>query len=203
MSYLDQFVSALRFYFDLNPDEDVRPDFNRLQRHFQQARSANPASSHAITKAFLARLADRFVDGYPGDIAHACHAASAGFLASWGASRPPGLPGTLSITVGSVRFKGRHVFQTTRNAIAQLIDAGRAPGADLPVHVWLTLDDMTVIDLSIVATLIKYGELSAGAPPVLFWRDDAPGDFVFEPLLVDNLFFQRIDSGAFTAPVRR
>lgn len=108
--------------------------------------------------------------------------------------------GTLSLTVGSVRFKGEPVFETTRAAIAGLIAAGGAPAIDLPVHVWLTLDDLTVIDLSIVPTLVKYGSLPADTPPVLFWREDAAGDFAFEPLLVDNLFFERIDSGSFTAP---
>ena len=61
------------------------------------------------------------------------------------------------------------------------------------------MDDLTVIDLSIVPTLVKYGHLPADTSPVLFWRENAAGDFSFEPLLVDNLFFERIDSGSLTA----
>lgn len=202
MPYLDQFIAALRFYFDLNPDEHALPDFDRLKQHFLQNQSPQCAPAIASTKAFLARLAAGFVEHYPGDIAHACHAASAGFLRSWEASRPAGLPGTVALTVGSVRFKGESMFDTTRSAIAELIQAGRAPETDLPVHVWLTLDDLTVIDLTIVPTLIKYGQLPTSTPPVLFWREDAAGDFDFEPLLVDNLFFERIDSGAFTVSRR-
>jgi hypothetical protein len=200
MSYLDQFVSALRFYFELNPAEPAPCDFDDLRQHFLHQQSSAQAPSMANTRKFLTLLAERFVEGYPGDIAHACHAASAGFLHSWNASRLPGLPGTLSLTVGSVYFKGEPVFETTRAAIAGLIAAGRAPAIDLPVHVWLTLDDLTVIDLSIVPTLVKYGRLPADTPPVLFWRENAAGAFVFDPLLVDNLFFERIDSGSFTAP---
>lgn len=198
MSYLDQFVSALRFYFELNPAEAAPRDFEGLRQHFLHQQSPAQVPSMANTRKFLSLLAERFVEGYPGDIAHACHAASAGFLYSWNASRLPELPGTLSLTVGSVRFKGKPVFETTRAAIAGLIAAGRAPAIDLPVHVWLTLDDLTVIDLSIVPTLITYGHLPANTPPVLFWCEDAADDFAFEPLLVDNLFFQRIDSGSFT-----
>lgn len=198
MSYLDQFVSALRFYFELNPAEAAPRDVEGLRQHFLRQQSPSQVPSMAITKKYLAMLAAAFVEGYPGDIAHACHAASAGFLRSWNASRPPGLPGTLSLTVGSVRFKGEPVFETTRAAIAGVIAAGPAPATDLPVHVWLTLDDLTVIDLSIVPTLTGHGLLPAGTPPVLFWREEDAGDFSFEPLLVDNLFFERIDSGLYT-----
>lgn len=197
MSYLDQFISALRFYVELNPAEPAPCDFNDLRQYFLHQQSPAQVPSMANTRKFLTLLAERFVEGYPGDIAHACHAASAGFLHSWHASR---LPGTLSLTVGSVHFKGEPVFETTRVAIAELIAAGRAPKVDLPVHVWLTLDDLTVIDLSIVPTLVKCGHLPADTPPVLFWRENAAGDFSFKPLLVDNLFFERIDSGLFTTP---
>lgn len=34
MSYLDQFVSALRFYVELNPAESVPCDFEDLRQHF-------------------------------------------------------------------------------------------------------------------------------------------------------------------------
>ncbi|UVW30726.1 hypothetical protein [Massilia sp. H6] len=32
--------------------------------------------------------------------------------------------------------------------------------------------------------------------------EEAASDFEFEPVLVDNLFFERIDTGAFTAQLR-
>lgn len=200
MSYLEQFLSSLRFYVELNPAEAAPRNFDGLRQHFLHRQSPAQVQSMTDTRKFLTWLAEHFVEGYPGDLAHACHAASAGFLHSWNASRRPGLAGTLSVTVGSVRYKGTPVFETTRAAIAGLIAAGRAPAIDLPVHVWLTLDDLTVIDLSIVPTLVKYGHLPADTPPVLFWREDAAGDFAFEPLLVDNQFFERVDSGKFMVP---
>ncbi|WP_312165390.1 hypothetical protein [Massilia timonae] len=202
MAYLDQFISALRFYFDLYPTEASRPDFGRLQQHFQQNQSPLLAPLYEGTRAFTAHLAEQFVAGYPGEIAHACHAASAGFLKSWELSRPDGLPASLAMTVGSVRFKGQPVFETNRTAVASLVHAGRDPGTDLPVHVWLTLDDLTVVDLTIVPTLVRQGQLPSGTAPVLYWRHDTASDYEFEPVLVDNLFFERIDSGTFTAPKR-
>jgi len=29
--------------------------------------------------------------------------------------------------------------------------------------------------------------------PILVWREDVPSDFDFEPILVDNNFFYRVD----------
>jgi hypothetical protein len=195
MAYLDQFVSALKFYFDLHLEEQARPDFTALARFLEHSRHDRSALGGA--RSLLKRFPDYFVLRYPGELAHACHAASAGFLMNWQASAPEDVPVTLSLTVGSVSYKGRPLFQTSRSAVADLVRAGPAPGVDLPVHAWLTLDDMTVIDLSIVSTLIKRGELAGSVDPVLFWHEDEPGEFVFEPVLVDNLFFERVDSGAY------
>ena len=194
MAYFDQFISALHYYFELNPSETA-PDFDRLRQHFIRSQSPLLAPSFDETKQFTAWIADRFVGRYPGELAHACHAASAGFMKSWELSRPVDLHGTLAITIGSVRFRGRPVFETTRDEVAKLVHAGRQSGNDVPVHVWLTLDDLTVIDLTLISTLIMSGDLPADAPPVLFWREDCPSEFSFEPVLVDNLFFERIDTG--------
>lgn len=198
MTYIDHFVAALQFYFELNPSEKSGPDFDRLRQSFLQNQLPPVAPAFRNTKRFAAHLADEIVRTFPGDLAHSCHAASSGFLQSWYASQPPEIIGTFAITIGSVRFQGHPVFEATRSSVAEVINCGHQPNTTLPVHVWLTLDDLTVLDLTIVSTLIASGDLPANASRILFWREDQPSEFSFEPILVDNLFFERVDSGEYS-----
>jgi hypothetical protein len=73
---------------------------------------------------------------------------------------------------------------------------GRELAARIQGHAWLTLDDMTVVDLTVLPTLTrwkKYPEPSAKQSPVLIWREGQSSDFLYEPLLADNGFVPAID----------
>lgn len=86
------------------------------------------------------------------------------------------------------------IYQASRDSIGDLIRTGPRDGEDLPVHVWLTLGDMTVLDLTILASLRQQGRDDGGQDGILVWKASDPGDFLFEPLLLDNLFATRVDN---------
>jgi len=77
---------------------------------------------------------------------------------------------------------------------------GPRDGEDLPVHVWLTVEDMTVLDLTILASLRHRGQYEGHSEGMLVWKANDPGDFLFEPLLVDNLFATRVDNVTLIQP---
>jgi hypothetical protein len=101
----------------------------------------------------------------------------------------------LAVTIGNVYYRQNNIYKVTRTSIAQTVAEGFRADKNVDVHVWLTLDDMTVFDLTIVPTLISNGLLAADTPPLLMWRETDQSDFKFEPLLADNKFFERVDTG--------
>ncbi|MGK0446908.1 MAG: hypothetical protein ACJA2M_000678 [Polaribacter sp.] len=73
---------------------------------------------------------------------------------------------------------------------------GFQPNTDLPLHVWLTLPNLTIIDLTIIPTLVDKGielTLQEKAEKVIIWKENEPSNLRYEPLLVDNSFMHRID----------
>jgi hypothetical protein len=135
-----------------------------------------------------------------GPIEHNCHAISHGFAATL-QQTPFGEVFPLAMTIGNVWFRGNNIYKVTRQKIDQIIREGFVPDKTVDVHVWLTLSNMTVVDLTLLSTLSALG-LSESAPSrddrVLFWQEATPGDFEFEPLLVDNDFFSKVERGVVT-----
>ena len=101
----------------------------------------------------------------------------------------------MSITIGNVYYRGQNVYKTTKSKIKQILAEGFQPTKTLDVHVWLTLSDMTVVDLSILSTAeAKGSEIKKYSDShVLIWRDGQPSDFHYEPLLVDDQFYEKVD----------
>lgn len=199
-SYTDRFFEALRLLYRIEgrPDADI-PKI----RQVSEGLLADPEMVERYGKAKL--LLTKFASHYLGQLgrsaAHGCHAISNGFLRTWeGTPLAGGFP--LAVTIGNVRFRGKDIYGADVQTVLGLLRAGPTSGAELPVHVWLTLDDMTVFDLSIKPTLRAMGVADLSGDEVLSWTDREPSDFEFEPLLVDNNFFERVDSGRteFLAP---
>lgn len=198
--YVDQFIDALRFYTELHSDFGATPNFEQLRETFLQNQGPDLAENYDQIHRFLLQFGEHYVAQYPSDVAHSCHAVSHGFYETWknfewGEAFP------LSVTIGNVYYKGENIYNTSKDAIAQITKNGFQRGEAVDAHVWLTLDDMTVIDLTILSTLHARGILAASPSRFLLWREEIPTDFVFEPILVDNAFFGRIDTGL-VAPMR-
>lgn len=155
--------------------------------------------SRGVTRSRLRVLAEDYVLACAerGPVEHSCHAISHGFATTL-QEHPLGDDSPLAITIGNVSYKGDSLYQVTHERIDTILKHGFDPTKTVDVHVWLTLDDMTVVDLSILSTLAAMGLTSGlprGAGRVVFWRDDSVSEFEYEPLLVDNDFFSKVERG--------
>lgn len=101
----------------------------------------------------------------------------------------------MTLTVGDVSYRGSRLFGATRETMEQVVANGIST-QDVPLfHVWLTLADMTVIDLTIMDQLARKGFLDGPADKVQklnVWSPGNPGKFVYHPILVDDEFIKRL-----------
>lgn len=123
-----------------------------------------------------------------------CHAISQSFYENYNKTKY-GDAFPLNITIGNVYYKGKNIYNTNQDKIRSIIHGGRQLDKDLGVHVWLTLENMTVIDLTVLPTLSKKKlfKLKSKSNGILIWREDVKSNFYYEPLLVDNKFMHRVD----------
>lgn len=195
-TYLQQFLEAVRFYTELFDDAPAALDLLEIEAAIRRNQSAELAEEYRKLRLFAASFGADYIARYPGEVARACHAVSAGFFETWN-TLPFGPTFPLAVTIGNVYYRGENLYEVTRESLARIIHEGSNVNTTVNVHVWLTLDDMTVIDPTIVSTLLAKGTILADAPPVLVWREGEPSDFRFEPVLTDNQFFGRVDTGLF------
>ncbi|MCL2919952.1 hypothetical protein [Shewanella litorisediminis] len=91
------------------------------------------------------------------------------------------------LTIGNVRYKGEYVdsFKVTRNDIKRLVNIG-PDLSKLKLHAWLTLHDLTVIDLTLNYSLYDQGKTQDDPDVLISWHKDS--NYQFEPIVVSNLF---------------
>jgi hypothetical protein len=193
-SYLSGFIDSVCYNFERNGNAYDRNHLaNSIVREAKCSKQAALAGLHRFATRYVEHGAQR------GSISHSCHAISDGFMKTLSNATDEPLP--IAITIGDVWFRGKKKYGVTRSKIDQLIRAGFDKSRFVDVHVWLTLSDMTVIDLTILPTLRADGELEAKTEPgsdgILICREDEPSDYLFEPLLVDNDFFSKVERGLY------
>lgn len=192
-TYLDQFIESVRYLetFQSGP----QPDYDAMRRGLLGFQSpSNTPTYQSLLVEVLHPLSASFLAHSPFKIAHACHSVSHAFRHNFRSLPEVGQAFELAITVGNVYYRGENIYQASRNSIQELIQRGPRSGEELPVHVWLTLEDMTVLDLTVLASLRYHGRYDGENEGMLVWNESDPGDFRFEPLLVDNLFATRVDN---------
>ena len=145
-----------------------------------------------FAERYLAEASER------GKIANSCHATANGFYESWKMNRYSVICG-FYVTIGNVYFKGENLYKLTKSKLLSILDSGNATNESINVHVWLTWDNMTVVDPTIVSTLLEREKLNPKEvhSKVLIWKQEKPGDYEYEPILVDNDFLSKIDTGLF------
>jgi hypothetical protein len=195
MSYLDQYVDAVRFLGEFEPEFAARFDHAAIRKALDDFQSPIMKPEYAtLVGRVIAPFGEIHVSKAPVDVERACHTVSHGFRENF-KSLSVGGAFELAITVGNVFFREENIYNVTREEVRRQIHGGPRGGHDLPVHVWLTLEDMTVIDLTVLTTLRRKGiDISTPKGSVLVWRESDKSDFRFEPLLVDNLFATRVDN---------
>lgn len=189
------FIDAVSYYYQR---EGIPTDSDDLAKKMaldadsiKQIRKMTASTLLPFAEIYTSACAER------GPIEHSCHAISHGFAETFlNTTLKESLP--LAITIGNVWFKGANIYGVTRDKVDAVIRHGFDASKTIDVHVWLTLSDMTVIDLSILSTLHSLG-LTDSEPPagnrVMLWRDEVRSDFKYEPLLVDNDFYSKVERG--------
>jgi hypothetical protein len=198
-SYTDQYFDAIIRSLALESGEEdldvsgfTLESFRADTRQFQIGIGQR---EYTKIKRELSAFARYYLKNIPTQVAHSCHAISHGFRETW----TPGKHGEqfpLTVTIGNVYFSGQNIYGATPKTVLDLIAAGPVAGEDLPVHVWLTLDDMTVLDLTILQSLprLGFGNIQQDSP-VLVWDERMTSHFDYEPLFIHNHFFNLVDSG--------
>lgn len=123
-----------------------------------------------------------------------CHIISDLFNRRW--RQDPNNPIWLFLTIGDVKHKGESVYDVTDFDVIHAIKQGPKPDIPLKVHAWLTLEDMTIVDLTIMASLLRLNWVSEGEyakMPVVSGKPEELVDFEYTPYLVDNNFVARVD----------
>ena len=197
MIYLDQFVESIKFIEAVEEKLPVEPmDYSEIKgdlEHYWNNRNHKLYSQvlnqlQLIGLGLIAKVGDA-------NLINRCHSMSHNILLEY---YRKGLHEhcELNITIGNVYYYDVNVYDTSRGKIKHILEEGFQSDKTLDVHVWLTIENMAVFDLTIMRTLVYRGMLPHSAfvdQPFNIWREDLPSSFRYEPLLVDNTFFLRVD----------
>ncbi|MEI4931117.1 hypothetical protein [Aeromonas caviae] len=194
MSYLNKFVDSIRFLeeFDM---EHKRANLNYEEVASVIKRRLLDKDLNDFLEQNLGDTAQRFIENSPQSLENLCHSVSQQFYENW-MSQPIGDVVPVAITVGNVKFRNREIYKVSKSSIKKTIARGFCPDESLELHVWLTFSNMTVLDLTIVPTLIYKGLASLddfdGCQYVI-WKEGEGEEFDYIPLLQHNNFMYEID----------
>lgn len=192
MSYLEQYLDCFNLLSII--EEDFKPNIKENRKHYEIQCSTKNKMDYELLKQRIKKIANDFYRTIPPEYTvHACHAVSHNFYDCF--YNNINTSHQINITIGDVLYKGKSIYNVTKDVILNLIKEGPTKEGALPVHVWLTLEDMTVVDLTIVMSLVDKGilELDSVTDPIVFWNDSIRSDYEYKPILVDNNFLHKVD----------
>lgn len=187
MSYLNQFVESIRFLGELEPEFFLNESaVEKAKQHFQELADKD-FTANLIP--ILEQLAGQYIAHSPQNFAHICHGICDDFHHRISHRLDS------AITIGAVSYLGAPIYDVSPDSIRQAVTKGFQPGEPLNLHVWLTFPDMTVLDLTIIPTIVDKGLIQPGSypTPYVIWRDDQDSPFSYIPLLQDNNFATLVD----------
>ena len=197
MSYLDNFVVALRFLTRFNKEfKKNHQDFGEIKSSLSTFWGMRDDEMYQNMNCVIAQLASYYLRNMQMEhVINRCHAVSQGF---WDVLQRQEFSNAFSsnITIGNVFYKDKNIYNLSKSKLKCIINEGPSLEKSLDVHVWITFENMTVFDLTIMPTLFHRGLISEEElknNPVLIWREDIESDFNYTPLLVDNEFMHRVD----------
>lgn len=197
LPYLSNFIESVCYFFDCKGQTFDREQLcNNVSNGLESS-----MRNEAFIESELRLFANNYIESCSlrGPIEHSCHAISHGFFETW-QQLPYSEAFPLAVTIGNVWIKGRNLYEVTRPSLERLLLEGFNPDSNVDVHVWLTMSDMTVIDLTIMSTLNALGlsQTPYEKNRAVFWHETRPSDLSYEPLLVDNQFFTKVERGLIT-----
>ncbi|EMN7239599.1 hypothetical protein WB855_004584 [Vibrio parahaemolyticus] len=197
-NYIEQFVAAFKFLEKFEPElVAMKVDYSKLAKTYRNISGQHVSPSYQGLHKHLLQAAkfsaENFAKQQP--IEHQCLSVHFNFQ-NWLKQQKLGEYTDFKLTIGNVYYKGSNVYKTSKTKIKQMIKRGPQLNETLDLHVWLTLDDMTIYDLSIIPTLRAKGYIKGkreSSPEVLVLRPGEESDYEYRPLLVDDGFFHRVD----------
>lgn len=194
MNYLKKFVESIRFLekFDKN-HKRTNLDYEKVTRGIESNLLNDDLKAFLDQK--LGEAANEFIQNSPMNLANLCHSVSQQFYENW-MSQQIGELAPVAITIGNVKFKNRETYQVSKSSIKKIISQGFCPDKSLELHVWLTFSNMTILDLTIIPTLISKGFASLAdfeGKKYLIWKEGENADFDYIPFLQHNNFLYEVD----------
>lgn len=193
MSYLDEYVSAVRFGNKLRNEKVPKEAYTDLLKYYRET-VENPELGE-FTDQILPAIAEQFIKKSPFGLGGLCHSVSQQFFDEWMQSELSQASG-LAITVGSVEFKGKPLYPVSKSSLRRTLAEGFNPDRELDLHVWLTFPNMRVLDLTIVPTLLEKGWINAGYFGELrhvIWTESDNSELHYSPMLQDDQFLFKVD----------
>jgi hypothetical protein len=97
------------------------------------------------------------------------------------------------VTIGDVLVTGAPTYHVTKSAIKDLLANGYNPDEGLNLHVWITLFDGTVVDPTILSTLVEKERIAPeNANELMVLPPHISSDLKYVPLLIHNDFFYKV-----------
>lgn len=153
MNYITKFIDAVRFLEDFDKEhKDLKVDYDKFKKHIER----NVYSNHQLNSFInenLEAVAQSFLANSSVSPLNQCHSFSQQFFENW-MEHDFGKIAPVAITIGNVVYEGKDVYQVSKSSLKRTINEGFQPDKSLELHVWLTLPNMAVLDLTIVPTLV-------------------------------------------------
>ncbi len=196
MSFEHQFTHGIAYRAHFDPSFKLDDEASRvLENTFAQTSSkAMEEPFFSIRQSVCSQAAIYAADQASAHFAYQCLADSHTFLQACLEHNIVN-PRYMTLTVGDVSLDGQRLFNASRTTIGTAVEKGISTADEPTFHVWLTLADMTVIDLTLVRQLAASGKLPEPADAdawLTVWRQERKGRFDYHPILIDDDFLSRL-----------
>ena len=201
MSYLSQFLSAAKRACDWGVGE--ADTYNAEDWQFivdtQKDNNFHQMMKFHRTKFIPSMVTGLFEhEGGHENFASKCHTASASIAQNLAINfeRMTGHPFPATwLTFGAVYYKGLNVYNVTVDSMREITQKGFEM-AKLDLHCWVTLPDMFVLDISILASLKQKGIIDDNLTDdtaFIIQDGNMTKKLRYEPILVSDSFINHID----------
>ncbi|MCE2597379.1 hypothetical protein K6Y31_21650 [Motilimonas cestriensis] len=198
MDYVTQFVEAVRFLEKFDSEQrELRLDYDQFKAGIK--RNMADFELNTFLDENLQLYVQSFLENSLVDPVNHCHSFSQQFFEHWSKS-PLGSLAPLAITIGNIEFDGKEVYKVSKSSVKKTMNGGFQPGRELDLHVWLTFNNMVVLDLTLIPTLTHKGLAKAADfadKCYVIWKDNSESRLKYIPILQDNQFMYKVDRVAY------
>lgn len=100
----------------------------------------------------------------------------------------------LLVTIGNVKYAGEYLYKADIPNLEKRFKFGAKSNTPIDFHVWITLPDLSIIDLTLIVTsLVNDGQKNISSLNVTTWREDQESKYEYEPLFLHNNLMSLIE----------